>query len=56
MGVDPNELDAIIEKAGLGERSAKKLREANGAPKSEKKSSPRGHGAPALPHRMAGTL
>lgn len=55
MGVDPSELEKIIEKAGLGARSAKKLRDANGTPV-PKESSPRGHGAAAPLQRVAGGL
>lgn len=42
--VDPTALEAVIKQAGLGGRSAKKLREAND-PVSSEKETPRGHGA-----------
>lgn len=43
------ELDALISKAGLGARSAKKLHKANETdePTTEKAAKPRGHGAAA---------
>lgn len=45
--VDPSKLDKVIEDAGLGSRSAKKLRDANERPGENTSSRPRGHGSTA---------
>ena len=41
--LDPSKLDEVIEAAGLGPRSARKLRNANNPVPQD---APRGHGAP----------
>lgn len=60
MGVSPEELDKLIAEAGLGARSAQKLRKANTAQKAEDTPAParqaRGHGAPALSTASRGKL
>lgn len=40
--IDPNDLERLMTEAGVGRRTAKKLREAN-----EPKDKVRGHGAPS---------
>lgn len=39
--VDPNQLEEVLKKAGVGERTARKLRDANATPPEQT----RGHGA-----------
>ena len=45
MAIDPKKLDEVIEKAGLGERTAKKLRNAN--KEEPKEQTPKRGGAPS---------
>lgn len=51
MSVDKDELDKLIKKSGVGNRTAKKLRDAN-----EGKPASPGHGAPAPISRPRGQL
>lgn len=51
MAVDKDELDKLIKKSGVSDRTAKKLRDAN----ANKPASP-GHGAPAPVSRPRGRL
>ena len=52
MKLDPEKLDEVIQQAGLGKRSADKVRKANGA----EPTTARGHGAPAPTVRKRGGL
>jgi hypothetical protein len=58
MAIDNNELEGLMDKAGLGERTKKKMREANGSSTKGSKpaSAPRGSGAPAPDTTMVPTL
>lgn len=61
MAINPDELDKLMEKAGLGARSSKKMRDANKSPeKTEGEDGERkrglGHGSAELVLPVAGEL